>query len=347
MVFNDDIMRSLLFRVNGSKKIGMGHVIRDIEVAKCLTEYYYPIYFLTKNNPPTIDYINKNGFKAMIFPNDNDKESNIKIQKILEKSQLDDIILDIYNIRQSEINFYKKFCNRVICFTDETYKLNIVADIIFAFSPNQKGKYYSSINEGKFYIGPKYFPLNPIFSNKNSKEQEKNIKKILVTMGGSDVNNLTTRVLNNLLKINYNFEITAILGHGFGETDQNMLNRYIKKGIKFKRNVKNMHEEMMKTNIAICSAGNTLLELMCTGIPTLVLPQTTRENAHANAYKKKGAILKVPNYGNKIKDKDIFLSIKKLIEDLDLRSKISKNALKVIDGKGVFRIVNILKTKNE
>lgn len=339
----DNRMKSILFRTEGSKEIGMGHITRDITVAKCLREYYDSIYFLTNNNSAVIDLLNKNGFTPLTFSN-NEFGGRDRIQKILEHKEFDDIILDLYNIHQSDIDFYKKFCNRVICFTDETHKLKIVADIIFAFSPNQKEGYYTNISEGKFYVGHKYEPLNPIFSNKRRKAKEK-IERILVTMGGSDRSDLTTRVLNDLLEMNNKFEITAILGHVSGEINQDMINRYRKRGITLKKNVENMCEEMLKTDVGICAAGNTLVEFMSLGIPTLVLPQTKRENEHANAYKKKGAILKVPNYGDKIKEENIFKLLMKLIYNTDLRKEISKNALEIVDGKGVFRIVDILLDK--
>jgi UDP-2,4-diacetamido-2,4,6-trideoxy-beta-L-altropyranose hydrolase len=343
-VLGNDLMKSVLFRADGSKEIGMGHVTRDIDVAKCLREHYDPIYFLTKDNPSVLDYITKNGFKTLIFPKDSYKETNTRIEKLLEEMHFDDIILDLYSIQQSDVDFYKKFCNRVICFTDETYKLEIVADMIFAFSPNQRAEFYINIPEGKFHIGLKYEPLNPIFSNKRSEAKEK-IERILVTMGGSDRNDLTRRVLNILLELNYQFEITAILGAGSGELNPDTVNRCRKQSITLKKNVKNMYNEMLKTDMGICAAGNTLVEFMSLGIPTLVLPQTKRENEHANAYKKKGAILKVPNYGDKIKEENIFKLLMKLIYNADLRKEISKNALEIVDGKGVYRIVDILLDK--
>lgn len=337
-------LKSILFRADGSKQIGMGHITRGIEVAKYLKDYCDRIYFLTKNNPIAIDYIHKNGFNTIIFQNTSYKEINTKIEEIFDEGRFDDIILDLYNIHQSDIDFYKKFCNRVICFTDETYKLEIVADIIFAFSPNQKEEYYTNISKGIFYVGPKYEPLNPVFSNKRKKVKEK-IEQILVTMGGGDRNNLTTRVLNNLLGMNYNFEITAILGHGFGETNLNTINRYREQSVIIKKNVEDMYSEMLKTDIGICSAGNTLVEFMSLGIPTLVLPQTKRENEHATAFEKRGAILKVPNYGSEIEDVSILKLLKKLVTNVDLREKISKSALEIVDGKGIYRIVDILTGK--
>ncbi|MFH1642149.1 MAG: UDP-2,4-diacetamido-2,4,6-trideoxy-beta-L-altropyranose hydrolase [Nanoarchaeota archaeon] len=337
-------MKTLLFKTEGSKKIGMGHITRDLDLAKSLNECY-DIYFLVKKYQVITDIIRKNGFKTIAFPVDSSKDSKTKLRKLLEKKNFDRIIFDAYNIKQSEINFYRKFCNSLVCFSDETNKLNIQADVVFAFNPNQKEKFYKNTGNGKFYCGLKYFILNPIFSRKNIQKQKKIIRKVLVTLGGSDSNNLTLRVLDNLIKLNYDLEITAILGPGFGKIKQSIINKYFKKGINIKKAVDNMFDEMLNADIGICSAGNTFMEFMSLGIPALVLPQTKREEDIANACLKKGALLKTDNYGIKIKDKDICRLFKRLLSDVELRNRISKNAIKIIDGQGTSRIMGILDCK--
>jgi UDP-2,4-diacetamido-2,4,6-trideoxy-beta-L-altropyranose hydrolase len=335
-------MKSLLFRADGSKELGMGHITRDTDLAKCLRKHYSRICFLTKGNPETTDYIRKNGFRAITFPDGGCTNDDGKVQKLLEKEKFDDIILDVYHIRQNEIDFYKKFCRRVICFTDEVGKVDIVSDIVFAFSAKQKKEYYKDVSRGRFYVGPSYFPLKQIFYNKRKKGTKRDTKRILITLGGTDAGNLTTRVLDNLLEINYNFEITAILGPGFGKIEPETINRYVKHGVIIKRNVKDMCNEILKTDIGICAAGNTLLEFMCLGIPALILPQTKRENENCSIYEEKGAVLKVPNHGDKIIDKNIRELLKELLFNIDSRNELSRNASEIIDGKGLLRIADIL-----
>jgi len=338
-------MESILFRADSSKKLGtgIGHITRDIFVAKSLTSSFEEIVFLTKDNPPMVSLIKECGFQTMILPDIDDENLLMsKTEIILKNRFFDTVIIDLPNIKQDVIDNYRRYGNTIVVFSDANSKLKYRANIIFAFSTTQKQEYYANSVGENIYLGLKYFPLNPKFSIRNYEICKSNVNNILVTLGGSDGSNLTYKVLDVLIAMDLKCNIVAIFGYGFGQIDRTLKNKYEKNGIIIKKHVKNMHEEMIKADIAISSAGNTAVELMCLGIPMLVLPQTERENGHAINWQNEGAILKTHNFGSKITDDEITKDLKRLISDLNLRNKLKKQGMQTVDGKGINRMEKIL-----
>ena len=106
------------------------------------------------------------------------------------------------------------------------------------------------------------------------------------------------------------------------------------------RNIKDMAQFYNDADIAICSAGNTLIELLTFGVPSLVLPQTKRENEHANAIEGKNMLY---NIGLDFDNSDLIKEIKSLINDYNKRKTYSHNAQNFFDGKGINRIIKIIR----
>ena len=63
----------------------------------------------------------------------------------------------------------------------------------------------------RYLIGPIYFPLREEFNN-DSFVVSKKAKKILITMGGSDPEKITLKVLNSISKLDKYYDIVVVLG---------------------------------------------------------------------------------------------------------------------------------------
>jgi len=106
-----------------------------------------------------------------------------------------------------------------------------------------------------------------------------------------------------------------------------------------KTNIKNMNEYLIETDLCICSAGNTVIEALTSGVPCIVLPQTILENERAKALEKKELIIIM---GLNFTSDRLIAEINKLFSDYSLRKKLSKNAQNYLDGKGIKRIISII-----
>lgn len=334
-----------VIRVDGNSEIGMGHLMRELNIAKELENFNYEVIFLTKNFKEAISLLKMNNTKMLKIENLNlNKEECIEEINSLIKGihkKINIIIIDLlycYN-NQKYLDYLKKYCEKLVVLTDHTSQLNIRPDIVFAFSQNQKPGWYKGIQQTKYFTGLNNFPLGTEFKNVRKKKINKKIKNLLITFGGTDAVNYSTRLIKMLKSEEISAKTKLIIGPGFSNINNQMLKRELHNKIIIKRNVKDMLKYFIETDLCICSAGNTLIELLTCGIPCIILPQTSRENEHASLLEKEKLII---NLGLNWNEETLISVIHNLIRDYKKRKSLSELSQKFFDGQGLNRLVDII-----
>lgn len=341
-------MKKLLFRTDGSKQIGMGHIIRDLDLADYFirNKVYDMVEFLIIFNNVPKKLIESRGFKFFTIMQPDSVDDEIKlINTALNGKNYDDIILDLlkYDTIKKYSDAFKDHCQRLICFTDDTYKRVIDCDFVFAFSPNQKNEYYDNKYKTKYFVGLDFVPLKPEYSEIRSNNISEKVKNVLITFGGTDLNNYTKMIYNSLIDRYQTINFTFIIGPGYDDNvNLDDMKNNIKKNMNLLENVNNLSEFIENSDLVICSAGTTLIEILSIGKPALVLPQSERENDHANALLSKRCIIKTKNFGKDINHNVVIKLFNELINKYETRKKLVTAANIVVDGKGMERIGNIL-----
>jgi len=336
----------VLFRADGSKEIGMGHLTRCADIAKELNGRHIETTFLTRSDPPAMKFLRKTGNKVMRIPNRLTIRQEINhAQTSLRRSHIDCVVADLLLDQGAQrINRLKTPCNKLITLTDDTKARRIrqiTSDILFAFSPSLTDKDLRGSKSKVYYVGPGYFPLKPSFGEQTIRIRNK-VRNILVTLGGSDPTNNTVFVLETLERMALpGVRVNVIAGPASGILNILQKKKYTCK-VTIMHDVDDMLPIMMKTDIAICSAGNTLLELIAVGAPTIVLPHTRRENENAAVYERKGCILKTRSFGNRVARSDLTTLTQKLISDKPSRVRLNNNCRGIIEGKGLNRLIELI-----
>ena len=114
--------------------------------------------------------------------------------------------------------------------------------------------------------------------------------------------------------------------------------------IKIHYNVSNMSLLMQKADLAVTAGGNTLLELACIGIPSLIVCAEKFEVETARLLQNKGFGINA-GFGGNLTISKIHSCLINIINDYNARKKMNAFGPKLIDGKGSSRVVKILKTK--
>ena len=119
---------------------------------------------------------------------------------------------------------------------------------------------------------------------------------------------------------------------------KNLKNRYIFEwGVPHGR----MLDVMEKSDLAITAAGNTLYELAIFGIPSIIICHHERHNTVAEAFAQRGAAINL-GIGSSLDEQKITNTVKNLLDDQSVRSALSQEMRKVVDGKGCRRIVEVI-----
>ncbi|KKK87174.1 hypothetical protein LCGC14_2755890, partial [marine sediment metagenome] len=169
--------------------------------------------------------------------------------------------------------------------------------------------------------------------------RKETVENILITFGGTDSVNYSTRVAKFLRTFHFNGEITFIIGPNFLELHYEEFQKEIPECIIVKRNINKMIDYFQDTDLCICSAGNSLIELLTCGVPCIVLPQTIREEHHALILEKKRMIINLSPTWN---DSTLDSALKKLLNNYNKRKSMSELALEYFDGQGLKRMMDII-----
>jgi len=182
----------------------------------------------------------------------------------------------------------------------------------------------------KLLLGCNYALLRPEFSETRTKALEKRrynteIENILVSLGGSDIDNVTYDILQQL---DSKFNIVVVLG----KTSPNikMIKAYAEnKNIEVIVDANNMSELMLNADIAIGAGGSTSWERCCLGLPTLLCVLADNQRDAAERLEALGAVIIINN---------LKTDLQLIIENSDYQNIMSNNAKSICDGLGCKRV---------
>jgi len=158
-----------------------------------------------------------------------------------------------------------------------------------------------------------------------------------ISLGGSDPKDQTQNILEAFKSLDlYTY---VVIGPGF-----NKKNWKQRKNIRFVESPSRaeFHSLMSLSDIAITTAGNTMYEVSCIGIPNIVICNHQNHLGTATYFAQKEAVI---NLGIQPETKVILDSIKILVNDAEGRAKLSTIAKSLVDGYGADRIKKIISSK--
>jgi UDP-2,4-diacetamido-2,4,6-trideoxy-beta-L-altropyranose hydrolase len=197
----------------------------------------------------------------------------------------------------------------------------------------------------RLLLGPRYVMLRNEFQawREWRREIPATGRKLLVSMGGSDPDNLTLRLINAFRGIPIpDLEITVVAGGS--NPQQNELQPAmadLKMPIHFVGNANNMPELMAQADIAIVCAGGTLWELLYMGCPTLSYFRTPAQRQIVAELDAMGV---VRNMGavEAFDQDNLARVLLEMAACRDCREKMARLGRKLVDGKGISRVLHYI-----
>ncbi len=338
------------FRVDGSPDIGLGHIMRCLALADEFKYRGYKVFFISNEEH---DIITNKNYIVIKIPSNAKKSIGNKnlnlinekdfIGNIIQQLQLDCLIVDHYQASLEYLTFLKNKL-KILVLIDDFCMNGVPVDIIINGNIFSKKSYYSNVNESTILLlGSKYILFRAEFLNLAKRVVNLNVKEVLITTGGSDNHNLTLRLLRILKTNSYssNLKYNVIIGCMF--RNEKEIENYAERfdNIELFYNISNMCELMMKSDITLSTSGGTLYELAITGTPSISF--IVAENQE-NLAKKMNELECTINLGwhNNVSDEMIKNKLNSLIKNLDIRKKISQIGQTLFDGKGAYRVAQVI-----
>ncbi|MGM0597065.1 MAG: cytidylyltransferase domain-containing protein [Myxococcota bacterium] len=320
--------KTIMFRVEGYSKIGLGHIYR------CLTLFFKLIdhdvfLVLSSKSDLGIDKVKQNHVPYKIITD------NSQMTELIRQHNVDIVVNDMLDTDADYIKQLLKTGVRVINFEDLGSGAELAHAVINDLYDKQK--------EGdNYYWGSKYYCIRDEFLLANHYNLKKKPEEILVLFGGTDPSDLTMKLLKvvNEIKLK-DTHFTFIVGMGYGNVSK--LKSKVKNNklnVEIIQDVKSMTGYMEKSDLAISSQGRTMLELASMAVPTILLAQNKRELHHEFGYLQNGFLNL--GLGKDVNIATITETLKWLVNTPQIRKQMHNQMLSYDLKKGIKRVLRII-----
>ena len=322
---------------------GYGNLTRALTLATSLKTQGYAITFLITSNMTVKSILKKKKFNFCLIPKKlNSRNESVFLINFLKKNNFKLLIFDMREYGEILSKHLSKFIPTILI--DDAFCKNAYADITINGSINKKFHKYNIKNkQTELFLGPKFFMANENFL-KNKITNKKIIKKkkytVMISIGGSDPNHLTSYILKSIMHLS-NIKIIIIIGPFFRDVYKikNLIKN--KKNIELKYSPERIWNEFKNADIMISKSGITLYELAIMGIPTLCISSFKHEEPSAQKFMSKNFLINLGMQKNVDKNQ-IEKQLVKLLYDVKKRKIMSAQGKKIVDGKGLIRVTKII-----
>jgi len=332
--------KNLFIRVDASPEIGIGHIMRCLTLAQELKNNFDKIIFLTrKDSGDFTETIMKNEFEVIFIPTNNDSDI-IKNLITTYSENKNFLLIDHYDVDSNFESSLKNIFEKIFVIDDlanRKHDCDLLIDQNYYRDLNHRYKKLIQ-NDTITLLGSKYAIIRPEFRNINKKTIKKNsqIKKILVSFGGSDPTNECKKALDALCSIENNqFEIVAIVGiyNNKFERLKKLYEKY--SNIKIYRHVNDLSQLMLNSDLFIGAGGTTTWERFYMGLPSIVTIISDDQKESIEFLSDMGHVINL-GLAKNVTMKTYIQTLQKL--NSDLIYNMSLNNQKLVDGNGSNRI---------
>ena len=340
---------NVLFRVDGSPTIGMGHVMRCLYLARQLArQRKMTVAFAVKENPWVMQAIQAKEYEIFPLPAESSAEEVSRVQEILRSFKADCVITDL---RSPTEGLWESIQTLGILSVviDEWGSKSVPSDLLTNGTIVPAWHRYQPVGDVTCLLGPEYALLDEQFATLHQQERPKHsgIPQVLIALGGDDPFFLTLKALQAAERLANPVCATVVIGPAFTNgRDIREAAARSKHSITVYENVTNMAELMFQADVAITAGGLIALELACSGTPGLILCEVDHQLDTAAVLEAAGAALHL-GLGTELSEKKLEGYLSGLLQDKALQASMQQAGKQLIDGKGTARITQAILDKLE
>jgi len=343
--------RTLVIRADASTQIGTGHLMRCLALAQAWQDNGGKAVFITACGSPALKQRLRNeGFGVVelqrTYPDPADLETT---KNVLAAHPVAWLVLDGYHFDSAYQRLIKESGHRLLVIDDMAHLDHYYADIVLNQNIHADKLHYSCEPYTRLLLGTKYVLLRREFWPwRNYKREVPEVaKKVLVTMGGSDPNNVTLKVIRALNQIDIP-DLEAVVVVGPSNPHRKTLRWAAESSplpINLVENAENMPELMAWADVAVSAGGSTVWELIAMGLPSLIVVLAENQQLVAKKLAEAGVVISLGN-GKFVADETIENNVSLLLKDQGSRITMIRAAKCLVDFNGGDRICKFITSQN-
>lgn len=345
-------LQHFVFFANASPTIGAGHVMRLLALAQACFRKNIKVSFASYECPEYLRVrLCSEGFDIISLP------INF-MQSHVQAFNANVIVIDDYSLSDEQWRYFRNTKALLVNIDDMVNNEALVSDIIINPAANAAEiDYQKRAPQALFCLGATFTLLRTEFAEQTFIAIEQR-KRILITLGGADVKNMSLALAQSLVKKPLDDADIYVLLGGLNTQALTSLQTLASKhsNLFIIEKSQQMAVLMMQSGLAITAAGGTLGELACMGTPSIALVSVDNQKAalssassalptrawfydhDVRSFVKDVKTLHDSTHNAQIIEK-ITAQTYELWRDLCRRKQMSTQARQLIDGQGCERIV--------
>jgi UDP-2,4-diacetamido-2,4,6-trideoxy-beta-L-altropyranose hydrolase len=339
-------MNSLVIRADGSVKIGTGHVMRCLALAQewqrsgGVTEFAAAECTESLEQKLGADRIRVHRLVTSAGSLE-DAAYTIALARTCEASW---VVADGYCFGAEWQKQIKAAGFRLLLVDDCGQSAYYHADLVLNQNISAGEHFYVQREKStRLLLGPRYALLRREFlkSNHYSRDIPLFARKVLVTLGGSDPENVTCKIIQALNLVPNVESVIVVGGSNPNLVAINALLANKETAIRVVVDATNMPELMAWADVAVAAGGSTSWELAFMGLPSLVLILAENQSGIAATLQRKGACALLGNHRD-VQFQAIRRDLAMFLLDVNSRREMSRRAQELVDGLGSRRVVEVM-----
>ncbi len=304
-----------LFLTEGGKKIGFGHITRCKALSQALNKL--------KPGAEIQFIIQGNGYAGEFF-----KSSNVSVFNWCEQKgrtlnlvkNSDVTVIDSYLAEKSLYDFISEAVSGRLLMIDDYNRIEYPRGIVVNPSVGGDELDYPKEESTSYLLGKDYIILREEFRDIPEKKINTEIKRVLVTFGGSEHGKDLQGKVVTFLESQFGFEVNVV------DTCKKRID------------ADSMLKLMLDTDLCISGGGQTLYELAAVGVPTIAVCFAENQELNLKSLRQNLFIENAGWYNGP----DLSLNIAESVNVLQShreRQKRKKSGNALVDRNGAIRII--------
>ena len=300
--------QKMIIRADANTQIGTGHVMRCIALAQAWQDQGGTVTFLGRCESEALrQRIIDEGFDFIPIekphPDPSDLEETLKSLLAIRNPQSairNWLVLDGYHFTPDYQRQIKKAGHRLLVIDDMAHLDHYHADILLNQNVHASKLHYFCDRDTLKLLGCEYVLFRREFLKYKSWRRQipNKAKNVLVTMGGSDPDNVTLKVIEALNTLNTpGIEVKIVVGPSNPHFPKlRDVVRHAPCAMDCVKNETHMPELMAWADLAVTAGGSTCWELAFMGVPFIVLVLAENQESAAPELHSYGAAISLDGH---------------------------------------------------
>ena len=338
---------TIIIRADASVGMGTGHVMRCLALAQAWQEEGGGCVFAMAESTPAIeDRVRAEKFELSLLPTPPaSRQDSAALVKLATGAHAGWVVVDGYQFDVEYQRALKAAGLKLLLMDDAGHAGTYLADLVVDQNSGASESFYQRKEPyTRLLLGSRYAMLRHEF--KPWREWRREIPargtKVLITMGGSDPQNITLQAIEALRSTKIDGIEAAVVAGGsnphLGSLEEAIREH---RNIRFHKNAANMAELMAWADVAISAAGTICWEMCLLGLPAILIDWAENQRPLARDLDRRGVAIHLGSTED-ISAERIANKLEWLLLSPDARNTMSNRGRELVDGRGAGRVVSAM-----